>query len=698
MAMMVMMNKTRDLLEDLVRDSSWVLNRRTSFHGLGDEEEEEFDDLYRSSGIRANSIAALSPIANLVIAQCSLILGVSMEDLQHIFDAKASETIKRPPNYARNLVEYCCFRTLALSTQVSGHLSDKSFRRLTFDMMLAWDSPSASTHPPSPEVKVDKERTVGVEAFSRIAPAIPFVADIVSSSNLFNVLSASTGRLSFATYDKYLSCLDRTIKKMKTQSESSVLSDLRFRRREKILEMDGTLTTQPVLEHVGTSTWPGRLILTDHAFYFEALMVVTYDKPKIYDLADDLKQCIKPELTGPWGSRLFDKAVMYKSITLSEPVFVEFPELTGHSRRDYWLAIIREVLYAHRFIRKFQIEGAEKEEVLLKAVLGILRLQALQELVTSHPIQYEVLLTFNLCDQLPGGDLILEAFANMIASKRLKHTEQPTSGSSIYSTSALGILSNLRVMPQVSTDERLLIGDIIVGEMTSLQRAVIESMTNFKKAEEAQASVNVVKVDGLDINLALMKELLHPVIELANFLMSLASWDDHVKSSVFCCASFYIILRGWSSYVIVMVLISVAMFILLTRFINHGRPIHQVMVTTPPSMNTVEQLLAVQNAISLVEEFIKDGNIILLKLRALLLAIPYQATNTVIMALALMALAVSFLPGKLVLSMIFLEIFTRYSPPRRSSTERWTRRLREWWFSIPAAPVLLERDREEKNM
>lgn len=60
----------------------------------------------------------------------------------------------------------------------------------------------------------------------------------------------------------------------------------------------------------------GRLILTDHALYFEALRVVTYDKPKAYELAEDVKQVVKPELTGPWGSRLFDKAVMYKSTTL----------------------------------------------------------------------------------------------------------------------------------------------------------------------------------------------------------------------------------------------------------------------------------------------------------------------------------------------------------------------------------------------
>ncbi|XP_065047815.1 uncharacterized protein LOC135678673 [Musa acuminata AAA Group] len=695
MAMTVMMNKTRDLLEDLVRESSfnWALTRRTSFHG-----DDEFDDLSRSpSGSQASSIAALSPIANLVVARCSLILGVSVDDIHHNFDAKASEAIRRPSRYARNLVEYCCFTTLALSTRVAGYLSDKSFHRLTFDMMLAWDSP-ASSLPPSPQAKEGGERPVGVEAFSRIAPAIPSVADVVNCSNIFNVLTASTGgRLSFAIYDKYLRNLDRAIKKMKTQSESSLLSDLRFHRGERILDMDGTLTAQPVLEHVGNSAWPGRLTLTDHALYFEALKVVAYNKPKVYDLADDLKQCIKPELTGPWGSRLFDKAVMYKSISLSEPVFMEFPELTGHSRRDYWLAIMREVLYAHRFLRKFQIEGVEKEEMLLKAVLGILRLQALVELVPSQIIRYETLLTFSLCDQLPGGDLILETLAGMIASRRLERTNESDSGSLMhYSTSALGILSNLGVVSQVSNDESLLVGEMIVGEMTTLERAVTQSMTNYKKVEQAQATVDVVKVDGLDTNLALMKELLHPVIKLGNFLVTLASWDDPVKSFVFCCASFYIILRGLLGFLLVMVFLLVAIFILLTRFINQGRPIDQVKVMAPPSMNTMEQLLAVQNAISQVEELVQNGNITLLKLRALLLSVSSQAANTAVLTLVLMALTVAILPAKLILFVIFLEIFTRQSPPRRASTERWARRWREWWFSIPAAPVVLERDKVEK--
>ena len=62
--------------------------------------------------------------------------------------------------------------------------------------------------------------------------------------------------------------------------------------------------------------YAGRLILTDHALYFEALRVVSYEKPKKYDLADDQKQVVKPDLTGPWGTRLFDKAVFYNSASL----------------------------------------------------------------------------------------------------------------------------------------------------------------------------------------------------------------------------------------------------------------------------------------------------------------------------------------------------------------------------------------------
>lgn len=55
--------------------------------------------------------------------------------------------------------------------------------------------------------------------------------------------------------------------------------------------------------------------MTNRALYFES-GVGLYDKAMRYDLATDMKQAIKPELTGPLGARIFDKAVMYKSSSM----------------------------------------------------------------------------------------------------------------------------------------------------------------------------------------------------------------------------------------------------------------------------------------------------------------------------------------------------------------------------------------------
>ena len=64
------------------------------------------------------------------------------------------------------------------------------------------------------------------------------------------------------------------------------------------------------------STLVGRLTLTDHALYFESIGVVSYDKAKRFDLAGNSRQTIKPDLSGPWGARLFDKAILCKSAAM----------------------------------------------------------------------------------------------------------------------------------------------------------------------------------------------------------------------------------------------------------------------------------------------------------------------------------------------------------------------------------------------
>ncbi|XP_024992120.1 uncharacterized protein LOC112525999 isoform X2 [Cynara cardunculus var. scolymus] len=652
---MAAVSKTRNMIEGFVRDGSfkWLLKNRNPFH-------EEFEEMKMSPSGDKNWIYELSPVANIVVRRCSKILNIPTRLLQENFNEEAPDVTKDPSR--------CC------QPAFHGYLI----------------------------MQIDEDATVGIEAFSRIVPAVPIIADVIISDYIFEFLTASTGgRLQFSTFEKYLSGLERAVRKLKSQSESSLLSSQRSGRGERVLEVDGTVTTQPVLQHVGISTWPGRLTLTDHAMYFEALRVVSYDKPTVYELADDLKQFVKPELTGPWGTRLFDKAFLYKSVSLSDAIVMELPELKGHARRDYWLAIIREILYAHRFIRKFQITGVERDEILLKTIFGILRVQALKDISSAIPLSFEAGLMFNVCDQLPGGDRILETIATRSTTRELDRNSNTMSTSGMYSISASTMASSLGFVfgtsSNVPNKSGIIVGDVSVGELTPLEKAVKESRSNYKMVTNAQAAVDGVKVEGIDTNLAVMKELIFPVTELGNRLVKLFYWEEPVKSLAFCLVFTYVIYMGWFSYVLALLLAFLALFMMVTRCCSRGRPVDEFKVTAPPPMNTMEQLLAVQNAISQAEELIQDGNVVLLKLRGLLLSIFPQASDRFAVALGMSAVFVAFVPIRFVVLLVFLEEFTKYSPMRRSSTERWNRRLREWWFSIPAAPIVLEKLKEDKK-
>ncbi|CAN1744423.1 hypothetical protein LINPERHAP1_LOCUS2120 [Linum perenne] len=48
-------------------------------------------------------------------------------------------------------------------------------------------------------------------------------------------------------------------------------------------------------------------------------------------------------------------------------------------------------------------------------------------------------------------------------------------------------------------------------------------------------------------------------------------------------------------------------------------------------------------------------------------------------------------PLRHLILIVFLETFTREMPYRKESSDRWIRRLREWWIKVPAAPVQIVR-------
>lgn len=65
--------------------------------------------------------------------------------MQHCFETELPESAKELLTYARNLLEFCSYQALHRLSRRPDFLSDKEFRRLTFDMMLAWEAPSVES-------------------------------------------------------------------------------------------------------------------------------------------------------------------------------------------------------------------------------------------------------------------------------------------------------------------------------------------------------------------------------------------------------------------------------------------------------------------------------------------------------------------------------------------------------------------------
>lgn len=51
----------------------------------------------------------------------------------------------------------------------------------------------------------------------------------------------------------------------------------------------------------------------------------------------------------------------------------------------------------------------------------------------------------------------------------------------------------------------LVVGEVVVGDVNPLERAVKESRKNYEKVVLAQETINGVKMEGIDTNIAVMK-------------------------------------------------------------------------------------------------------------------------------------------------------------------------------------------------
>jgi hypothetical protein len=184
-----------------------------------------------------------------------------------------------------------------------------------------------------------------------------------------------------------------------------------------------------------------------------------------------------------------------------EPVYFEFPELRGHSRRDYCLEIISEILQAHIFIRQFSLEQKiERGEALSKATLSIFRYIAIKEAFSIISSNSKITLSFNLANQLPRGEVVLEALYDYF-----KACPSP------FYLNALGKLG--------FTAERNIDGCVCCfGLPKSLEKALEESFGDSEKSKEAFATVDLIRTEGFNTNLVMMKVLLFLMLLIYPYL------------------------------------------------------------------------------------------------------------------------------------------------------------------------------------
>ncbi|KAJ3680310.1 hypothetical protein LUZ60_016588 [Juncus effusus] len=662
-------------------------------------------------------IAEVSPIAGSVVSRCARILELSSEKLERNFETEFPDRPKEKILYARKLLEYCCHKALHAMINRHDYLSDREFSSLTFDMMLAWEDlniqkeslPDEKTQSNSIEedqdevslfyenstklaLQVDLKKTVGLMAFAKISPSCPLISDFITVRNLFDALTSnSEGRLHFFIYDKYLKTLDKVLKSAKNYMISQFASRLNLSRGEIVLAVEGNTPLNPVLQHVGISAWPGRLTLTTHALYFESIRVGNNkDKVVKYDLSTELKQVVKRELTGPLGARLFDKAILYNSSSLKELVCFEFPELKGHSRRDYMLEMINEILNAHIFIRRFEfINEIPKCKVLAKATLAIFRYIAIKQCLNIIPLNFKTTLPLNILNRVPKGDSISEALTDYFKSNFPPFY--------LRSVCQLGFgerRDGFEFENEIDLDS--CVG--CFGLKRSLQIALEESFGNSEKTEAAFATVDQFKVEGIDTNIILMKELLFPVIEFGKMISFLVNWEDPFISSLFLFLILFLIQRGWFCYIVPIILLFFVVLMLWHKFLRKRKQLEAFKIKSPPPKNPVEQIFILQDSISKLESILKELNIILLKLRALFFIGVPKATEMIIFVLIILAGFIVLIPFRHLMLIIFIEGFTRNMPMRKQSTNKFKRRFREWWARIPVTPVKIIRvNKNEKN-
>ncbi|XP_057803468.1 uncharacterized protein LOC131018773 isoform X2 [Salvia miltiorrhiza] len=680
----------------------------------------------------------LSEAAIVSIEQFSRMNGLTGQKMQKIFKALVPESVYNDPRY---LVEYCCFRFLSRNNvEVHPSLKEPAFRRLIFITMLAWENPLRKGK--GNRVKLFKgsnfQKLVGEEAFVRIAPAVSGVADCPTAHNLFRALAGEEKGVSFSIWSTYVT----ELVKVHEGRKSYQFQDISQFPKEKILCL-GSSRKQPVLKWENDMAWPGKVTLTDRALYFEAASLVGGKDAVRLDLTHHNSRVEKTRV-GPLGSNVFDSAISITSGPEPVTLVLEFVDLGGEVRRDVWYAFISEVIGLYKFIREYgpkdndesvyDIYGAHKgkDRAVTHAINAIARLQALQFMKRTFD-EPTKLAQFSYLRNAPYGEVVLQTLAvNFWGGTVIKkltdidselellvrpNGEASESSNHVFDIDGSVYLRKWRRSASWGTSASLafwknavvrhgvvLSKNLVVADMSLVEKASMICRDKCKVVEKTQATIEAAMIEGIPSNIDLFKELVLPLTLTAKNFERLRRWDDPLVTASFLGLVYTLIFRNLMSYIFPVTLMIFAAGMLVLKGLKEqgrlGRFFGKVTIYDQPPSNTIQKIIALKEAMREMEMSLQNVNVVLLKIRSIILAGHPQVTMEVALSLLVGSIILLLVPFKYVLAFLIFDLFTRELEFRRKMVEAFDNFLKERWDGVPAAPVVvlpLEEKEEEKK-
>ncbi|KAJ3707672.1 hypothetical protein LUZ61_011377 [Rhynchospora tenuis] len=664
---------------------------------------------------RKTSHGLLSLDAVISIEQFGRLNGLTGQKIQKLFYSLAPENIK---NDARNLVEYCCFRYLSRDgSDFHPSLKDLAFQRLIFITMLAWENTYVDTDNKLASVGSYslQGRIVGEEAFVRIAPAVAGVVDVAIAHHFFKALVGDERGMSFSLWSTYLNELFKVHEGRKTYhaGEDMILD-------ENILCI-GSSRKRPVLKWEDNIAWPGNLTLTDKALYFEAIGLAGKRKSMRLDLTDQGTRVEKTKV-GPFNSKLFDSAVAVSSGLSSETWVLEFVDFGGETRRDVWHAFISEVISLYKFVHEYgpldddptvhHVYGSHKGKVRATKSMEhtIARLQSLQFMRKLHEDPLK-LVQFTYLRSVPFGDVVLQTLAVKFWAGPLITKFRPNDkvyvgnghvsdiDGSVYlkrwmRSHSWGLSHSVAFWKNCWVKNGIILGkNLVVGERNIVEKAALTCKERSQVIERTRATIVAATIEGIPSNIDLFKELMLPLVIMAEKFNKLRRWEEPQSTSCFLILSFTVIYKNMLSYIFPVSLFVMASTMLLLKGLKEqgrlGRSFGNVIIRDQPPSNTLQKMIALKEAMASMENYLQSLNVALLKLRTIFLAGQPEVTTQVALVLLAGSLTLLVVPFKYILSVLLVDLFTRELEFRKEMVLKFRTFIKEKWESIDATPVII---------